>query len=158
MLDEVQLRLVYQPYEYSSYNNFPSSSVFSECSISSVAELWPYSQPLRSIEWRLQRFHGRSYAHVLGSAVFSAKANDEEESINMFSCLILITLSSLYDQAASSNQIQSEIHIGSDMDSSRRTSTTHSHVLGYDDVGGGGGAWSTSLFCRKPTRGPNICV
>jgi hypothetical protein len=41
-------------------------------------------------------------------------------------------LTSLYDQAASSNRHQSEFHIGSDMDSSRHTSTTHSHVLAFD--------------------------
>ena len=70
----------------------------------------------------------------------SAQANDAD-SINAFSLSStydpLDTLTSLYDQAASSGRNQSEIHIGSDMDSSRHTST-HSHGLAYDPQSGSG--------------------
>ena len=79
----------------------------------------------------------------------SVQANGAN-SINTFSLSStyhpLDTLTSLYDQAASSSRNQSEIHIGSDMDSSRHTST-HSHVLAYDSQPqSGSGSRGESFF------------
>jgi hypothetical protein len=79
----------------------------------------------------------------------SAEVNGAE-SINAFSLSNsyhpLDTLTSLYDQAAASNLNQSDIHIGSDMDSSRNTST-HSHVFVYDSQPhSGSGSRGESFF------------
>ena len=90
---------------------------------------------------------------AISSAVqsLSAEANGAD-AINAFSLSSSYypfdTLTSLYDQAASSNRNEPEIiNIGSDMDSSRHTSTSLPHVLAYDSQPqSGSGSRGESFF------------
>ena len=88
---------------------------------------------------------------AISSAVQSSSVQvNGADSINAFSMSSayhpLDTLTSLYDQAGSSSRNQSEIRIGSDMESSRHTST-YSHVHAYDSQPqSGSGSRGESFF------------